>query len=153
MTDLLDTALDGLVPTFVDEHPDWPDVVARLSPEAEARVATPAHDRLSAPRRKRDHRRRFAFAAAVVVVATCLPAIALSASVREWLGFGPHPVYNKAILVVSTPIPGNRVAGVWLSPVHRRRRVRVHHDHSGLVRGDRPDNRCDAPSDTENTRQ
>jgi hypothetical protein len=29
MTDVLDTALDNLVPVFADEHPDWRDVVAR----------------------------------------------------------------------------------------------------------------------------
>ena len=29
MTDLLDTALNDLVPTFADEQPDWLDVVAR----------------------------------------------------------------------------------------------------------------------------
>jgi hypothetical protein len=29
MTDLLEHALNDLVPTFVDEHPDWADVVAR----------------------------------------------------------------------------------------------------------------------------
>ena len=95
-------------------------ILEHLSPEAEARAAKPdwatVRDRLSAPRRKRDHRWRFAFATAVAVVAICLPAIALSASVRGWLGFGPHPVYKKARLVVSTPIAGNRVARVWVSP-------------------------------------
>ena len=29
MTDLLDTALNDLVPTFADEQPDWNDVLAR----------------------------------------------------------------------------------------------------------------------------
>jgi hypothetical protein len=95
-------------------------VLERLSPQAEARAATPdwasVHDRLSAPRRKRDKRWRFAFAAAVALVAIGLPAIALSASVRGWLGFGSQPVYKKARLVVSLPIAGNRVARVWVGP-------------------------------------
>ena len=29
MTDLLETVLTDLVPTFADEHPDWKDVLAR----------------------------------------------------------------------------------------------------------------------------
>jgi hypothetical protein len=95
-------------------------VLEHLSPEAEARAATPdwatVLDRLSAPRSKRDHRWRFAFAAVVALVAICLPTIALSASVRGWLGFGSQPVYKKARLVVSAPIAGNRVARLWLSP-------------------------------------
>lgn len=95
-------------------------VLEHLSPEAEARAARPdwatVRDRLSAPRRKRDHRWRFAFAGAVALVAICLPAIAVSASVRGWLGFGPQPVYKKARLIVSTPIAGNRIARVWVSP-------------------------------------
>jgi hypothetical protein len=96
-------------------------VLEHLSPEAEARTATPdwasVLGRLSAPRHyKRDHRWRFAFAAAVALLAICLPAIALSASVRGWLGFGSQPVYKKARLVVSAPIAGNRVARLWVGP-------------------------------------
>jgi hypothetical protein len=64
----------------------------------------------------RDHRWRLAFAAAAALVAICLPTIALSASVRGWLGIRPQPVYKKARLVVSTPIPGDRVARVWVGP-------------------------------------
>jgi hypothetical protein len=95
-------------------------ILEHLSPEADARAATPdwglVRARLSAQRGTRVHRWRFAFAAAVALVAICLPAIALSASVRGWLGFGSQPVYKKARLVVSTRIPGNRVARVWVSP-------------------------------------
>jgi hypothetical protein len=58
---------------------------------------------------------RFAFAAAVALLAICLPAIAFSASVRGWLGLGAQPVYKKARLVW-TPIAGNRVARLWVSP-------------------------------------
>jgi hypothetical protein len=95
-------------------------ILEHLSPETEARAATPdwgiVRAGLSAQRRTRDHRWRFAFAVAVALVAICLPAIAVSASVRGWLGLGSQPVYKKARLVVSTPIPGNRVARVWVSP-------------------------------------
>lgn len=95
-------------------------VLERLSPEAEARAAAPdwnaVRTRLSATQRTRAHGWRLAFAAVVALIAICLPAIALSASVRGWLGFGPQPVYNKARLVVSTPIAGNRIARVWISP-------------------------------------
>jgi hypothetical protein len=105
---------------MVDSDLALQSVLEHLSPEAEARAATPdwatVLGELSAPRRKRDHRWRFAFAAAATLVAICLPAIALSASVRGWLGFGSQPVYKKARLVVSTSIAGNRVARLWVSP-------------------------------------
>jgi hypothetical protein len=96
-------------------------VLEHLSPEAEACAATPdwatVLGKLSAPPHyKRGHRWRFAFATAVALLAISLPAIALSASVRGWLGFGSHPVYKKARLVVSAPIAGNRVARLWVSP-------------------------------------
>jgi hypothetical protein len=95
-------------------------ILERLSPEAEARAATPdwriVRARLSAPRGTRHHRWRLAFAAAAALAAICLPAIALSASVRGWLGLRSQPVYEKARLVVWTPISGNRVARIWVAP-------------------------------------
>lgn len=95
-------------------------VLEHLSPEAEARAAAPdwgvVRARLSVQSGTRVHRWRLALTAAVILVAICLPAIALSASVRSWLGFGSQPVYEKARLIVATPIPGNRVARVWVSP-------------------------------------
>jgi hypothetical protein len=95
-------------------------VLEQLSPEAEASAVTPdwraVRDRLPAPRPTRDHRWRVAVAGAVALLAISLPAIAISASVRGWLGFGPQPVYTKARLAVSTRIAGNRVARVWVSP-------------------------------------
>jgi hypothetical protein len=106
---------------MVDSDLALQSALEHLSPEAETRAATPdwptVVGRLSAPHHyKRDHRWRFTFAAAAALVAICVPAIALSASVRGWLGFGSQPVYNKARLVVSTPIAGKRVARLWVSP-------------------------------------
>jgi hypothetical protein len=96
------------------------EILEHLSPVAEARSATPdwgiIRAGLSTQRRTRDRRWQVAFAAVAVVVAICVPAIALSASVRGWLGLGSQPLYNKARLVVSTPVPGNRVARLWISP-------------------------------------
>lgn len=91
-----------------------------LSPEAEANVAEPnwatVRARLPAPQHKRGHSRRAVFAGAVALAAICVPAIAVSASVRGWLGLGPQPVLNRARLVVSAPVPGKRVARLWVSP-------------------------------------
>jgi hypothetical protein len=91
-----------------------------LSPEGDARAVVPDWESvgalLAAPRRARRNRIRLTFAAGVALVAVCVPAIALSATVRGWLGIGPQPVYNKAQLVVSAPLPGARVARVWVGP-------------------------------------
>jgi hypothetical protein len=104
MTDSLDIAMNDLIPNFADERPDWTNVVERSTKLARRRPFI------------WERHSRTAIAIAFALVAICLPAIALSASVRGWLGLGSQPVYKKARLVVSTPIAGNRVARLWVGP-------------------------------------
>jgi len=80
---------------------DWDDVLQR----ANAQTVTM-------------HRRRLALVAAAVLLAIALPTLALSASVRGLFGLGrpPRPEYRQARLAVSAPIPGGRVARVWVAP-------------------------------------
>jgi hypothetical protein len=68
--------------------------------------------------RRRSPQRRLAVALVFVVAAVVAPTFALSASVRDLLGFGgpPHPDYSRARLAVSAVIPGGRVARVWVAP-------------------------------------
>lgn len=70
---------------------------------------------------RRQARRRPARSAVFAVLATAAvaaPTLALSASVRNLVGLGgpPNPDYSRARLAVSAPIPGGRVARVYLAP-------------------------------------
>jgi hypothetical protein len=86
-----------------DDHDDsdWGDVLRR----ADARPVSA-------------RRRRLVLLAAAALAAIVLPALALSAGVRELVGLGerPSPDYGQARLAVSAPIPGGRVARVWTAP-------------------------------------
>src|SRR3981081_3076438 len=64
------------------------------------------------------HRWRLAVVAAVILLAIAVPTFAISASVRGWFGLGspPQPDYGHARLAVSAPLPGGRVARVWVGP-------------------------------------
>jgi hypothetical protein len=88
----------------------------RLAPANE----TPGSDWRAVRRaaRWRPTPRRLALALVFAVAAVVAPTFALSASVRDLFGFGeaPHPDYGRARLAVSTPIPGGRVARVWVAP-------------------------------------
>ena len=95
----VDQTLDALAPAD-GWAPDWHEVLERSGATARP------------PRRLR----RAALACAVLVVAIALPAIALSASLRGWLGLAPQPVFRQAHLVASVLVPGNRVARLWTSP-------------------------------------
>jgi len=69
-----------------------PDLVAIADAVAEAGVSTRAH-----PTRRRDSRRRIAFAIAAVLVVSATPALAFSHSLRHFLGFGDNqPVFGRA---------------------------------------------------------
>ncbi len=80
---------------------DWGDVLQRLN----AQSVRTRHWRLAA-------------VAAAILLAVAVPTLAVSASVRGWFGLGspPQPDYGHARLVVSAPVPGGRVARVWVAP-------------------------------------
>ena len=87
MTDLLDTAMNALVPSFAAEQPDWANVVAR----AEA----------VSPRRRFVTRRRLV--AVFVVLAAVLIPLAALADAHDWWFFGAGmPVPTSAPVVVTT---------------------------------------------------
>jgi hypothetical protein len=98
MTDLLDTALNDLVPTFADEHPDWKDVLARS--------ATPRHGTSFARRR---HPRR------AVVIAFALVLIALLATpVFGVQGYVLHLFGRKNVSFSRSPSAANVVKKQFL---------------------------------------
>ena len=88
MTDLLDTAMKDLVPSFATEQPDWTNVVAR----AEA----------VSPRRRFVTRRRLVLA--LVVVAAVLIPLAALADAHDWWFFRipGSPVPTSAPVLVTT---------------------------------------------------
>jgi hypothetical protein len=86
MTDLLDTAMNDLVPSFAAEQPDWTNVVAR------------SH---VVPRRRLVSRRHLVVA--LVVVAAVLIPLAALADANDWWFFRTGlPVPTSAPVVVTT---------------------------------------------------
>ena len=86
MTDLLELALDDLVPSFADEQPDWADVVARSTHTTRPRT-TPSWPRHS--------RRAVAVGLAFVLVAGS--AVALAGPVHDlFFGKPAPPIIKKA---------------------------------------------------------
>jgi hypothetical protein len=85
----------------------WQDILARTAETAPARSE-----------RQQRTRFRLVLGAALVAAAAIVPAGALSASVRSFFGLdrGVHPDYGQAQMMVSTPLPGGRVARLWVSP-------------------------------------
>jgi hypothetical protein len=78
MTDLLELALNDLVPTFADEQPDWADVLAR---------AVRSTRRRSVPSWRRHPRRTVALAFALVLIALlATPALGVQGYVLHLLG-------------------------------------------------------------------
>ena len=88
----------------------------RLAPADEIPVRRWHDVRMQALRRPAP--RRVAVFAVLATAAVAAPTLALSASVRNLVGLGspPNPDYSRARLAVSTPIPGGRVARVYLAP-------------------------------------
>jgi hypothetical protein len=58
----------------------------------------------------------------LVAAAAIVPAVALSATVRSFLGLDDsvRPDYRRAQLMVATPLPGGRVARLWVAPSTER---------------------------------
>ena len=77
MTDLLETALNDLVPTFVDEPPDWNDILARSS--------TPPR-RTSFVSRRRPRRAAVIAFALVLIALLATPAFGVQSYVLHLLG-------------------------------------------------------------------
>ena len=95
MTDLLEPALDDLVPSFADRQADWEDVVARSE--------TPSGRKLRALSRPTHPRRALALIAAVVlVVLLATPAFGLQGLVLHLLG-------RKNVSFVNSPSAPNLV--------------------------------------------
>jgi hypothetical protein len=96
--------LDLTVVDVLDRHhsrslrePDWDNVLDR------AKV------------RRRRHRLRLPVVVAALLVAVLVPALAFSASVREFLGF-PQPILTRARLMVSAPLGSGRTIRLWEAP-------------------------------------
>lgn len=114
MTDLLELALDDLVPSFTHHEPDWADVVARSQP---ARRSTPAR-----PTWRAHPRRSLALALALLLVAlVATPAFGVQGYVLHLLGrkdvsFGSSPsapnVVKKQFLDLPIGAPAR-----WATPV------------------------------------
>jgi hypothetical protein len=95
MTDLLERALDDLVPSFADRQADWEDVVARSERPSERKLRTPG--------RPTHPRRVLALVAAIVlVVLLATPAFGLQGYVLHLLG-------RKNVSFVNSPSAPNLV--------------------------------------------
>jgi len=92
------------------------DELERLSPGDDVRA--PDWDAVRRGGLRGSARQRLAIAAVLLVIATGVPAFALSASVRGFFGFGntPRPEYGKAQLRVSAPVGPGQVARLWAAP-------------------------------------
>lgn len=100
MTDLLELALDELVPSFTDEQPDWTDVVARTQRVGRRRRALPGW---------RAHPRR------VVALAVALLLIALLATPAFGVqGYLLHLLGRKNVSFVNSPSAPNLVKKQFL---------------------------------------
>jgi hypothetical protein len=86
---------------------DWRDVLDRAGGSGSARTARSLLGRF-----------QLVLVALLIAAAAIVPAVALSASVRSFLGFdrGVQPDYRHARMMVSTPLPGSRVARLWVAP-------------------------------------
>jgi hypothetical protein len=95
---------------------DWADVRRR----AERLDVKRVRSRKRPPWNSRPARRswRIALAAVAAVIVAIVPAVAFSASVRSFLGLDNvvEPKYRLAQVMVSTPLPGGRIARLWLAP-------------------------------------
>ena len=98
MTDLLDTALNTLVPTFADEQPDWQDVLARSSASGRGRRSL-----------WRRHPRR----ALAIVFALCLIAL-LATPAFGVQGYVLHLLGRKNVSFTSSPAAPNVVKKQFL---------------------------------------
>jgi len=88
MTDLLDTAMNDLVPSYAAEQPDWTNVVARAE---------------GVPSRRRFVSRRRLVLALIVVAAVLIPLAALADANDWWFFRTPgSPVPTSAPVVVTT---------------------------------------------------
>jgi hypothetical protein len=97
---LIRDELDRLAPGDGRAPADWEQIARRAAP------------RTPSPRRV-----RIALAAAIVLAAVALPTLALSADVRELLGFGPSPaVLDEATHIVSAPVGNGFFVHWWHSP-------------------------------------
>lgn len=92
--------LDRLAPAGEVAAADWDQVLRRAGLRPSAR------------------RLRLVLAAVATAAVMIGPAVALSAGVRSFLGLQsePSPRYAQARLVVSAPLPGGRVARLWVAP-------------------------------------
>jgi hypothetical protein len=95
--------LERLAPAAEVPPRQWADVIARVGGQPSSVVD---HNRL-----------RIAAAAVIALLAVAAPALGLSASLRQFLGFErPTPVLNKAHLLVSAPVGNGFFAHDWDSP-------------------------------------
>lgn len=92
---------DPFIASTLDEHvpvpeavPDWSSIARRAA--------------------KRRARRSLILVVAIVLAVT-VPALALSGSLRSWLGT-PSPTFEEATLLASTPIGDGRSIRVWRAP-------------------------------------
>lgn len=115
MSDLLQLALDDMVPVFAGEIPDWPDVLSRSRGSRPDGAATRPliHDRMLvampyAPRRARQSHRRF-IAAIVVGCALVLAAagVALGFAIRTWFAGTPAPPPVTRQIEQQNQLPAN----------------------------------------------
>jgi hypothetical protein len=95
--------LEQLAPAAEVPPSAWGDVVSRAGGQ---RASAVDH-----------HALRIAAAALIALLAVAAPAIALSASLRQFLGIDrPTPVLNQARLLVSAPVGNGFFAHEWDSP-------------------------------------